>query len=61
MKNKIQNYLKETLAEMKKVVWPDRRYITVATVIILILVIATALFVMGVDSVFAWLFKALLR
>ncbi|MDD4178956.1 MAG: preprotein translocase subunit SecE [Candidatus Margulisbacteria bacterium] len=61
MKNKIQNYLKETLAEMKKVVWPDRRYITVATVIILILVIATALFVMGVDSVFAWLFKTLLR
>ncbi|MFA4844378.1 MAG: preprotein translocase subunit SecE [Candidatus Margulisiibacteriota bacterium] len=61
MKEKIQSYLKETVSEMKKVVWPDRRYVTVATVIILTLVILTALFLMLVDFVFAELFKVLLR
>lgn len=61
MKDKIQSYLKETVSEMKKVVWPDRRYVIVATVVILILVIMTALFVMVVDFVFAEVFKVLLR
>jgi preprotein translocase subunit SecE len=61
MKDKILGYIKETLAEMKKVVWPDRRYVMVATVIILIIVIATSLFVMFVDYGLAALFKALLK
>lgn len=61
MKNKIQNYLKETQTEMKKVVWPDRRYITVATLIVLVLVIITGVFVMVVDYGLAGVFKVLLR
>jgi len=61
MKNKIQAFLKETQAEMKKVVWPDRRYISVATVIILVLVFLTGIFVMIVDFGLTELFKALLR
>jgi preprotein translocase subunit SecE len=61
MKEKLQSYLKETVAEMKKVVWPDRRYVTTATIIILILVVLTALFVMLVDFGFAEVFKVLLR
>ncbi|MFA5113571.1 MAG: preprotein translocase subunit SecE [Candidatus Margulisiibacteriota bacterium] len=61
MKDKILGYIKETLAEMRKVVWPDRRYVAVATVIILVIVIATSLFVMIVDYGLAALFKALLK
>ncbi len=61
MKNKIQTYLKETLAEMKKVVWPDRRYISVATMIILVLVFLTGVFVMIVDFGLTELFKVLLK
>lgn len=61
MKDKILGYIKETLAEMRKVVWPDRRYVAVATVIILVIVIATALFVMIIDYGLAALFKALLK
>jgi preprotein translocase subunit SecE len=61
MKDKILGYIKETLAEIKKVVWPDRRYVMVATVIILVIVIATSLFVMLVDYGLAMIFKALLR
>jgi preprotein translocase subunit SecE len=61
MKDKILGYIKETLAEIKKVVWPDRRYVMVATVIIVVIVIATSLFVMLVDYGLAMIFKALLR
>jgi preprotein translocase subunit SecE len=55
------NFLKETRSELRKVVWPERRYITVATTIILILVIITGVYVMGVDLVFNKLFEVLLK
>ncbi|MFH1386629.1 MAG: preprotein translocase subunit SecE [bacterium] len=61
MKNKILTYLNETLAEVKKVVWPDRRYVTVATIIVLALVFITAIFVMLVDYGFSAIFKVLLK
>lgn len=61
MKDKILTYIKETLAEMKKVVWPDRRYVAVATLIILVLVFLTGVFVMVVDYGLAATFKVLLR
>lgn len=61
MKDKIINYLKETLAEMRKVVWPDQRYVTVATIIILVLVFITGAFVMIVDFGLAEVFKVLLK
>jgi preprotein translocase subunit SecE len=61
MKDKIVNYLKETLAEMRKVVWPDQRYVTVATVIILVLVFITGAFVLLVDFGLGKVFHALLR
>ncbi len=64
MKDKIEKvvgFLKETRAETRKVVWPDRRYVAVATVIILVLVTITGLYVMTVDIAFARIFGLLLR
>ncbi len=61
MKEKLLTYLKETLAEMKKVVWPDRRYVWAATAIILVLVILTALFVMVVDFGLTEVFRVLIK
>ena len=61
MKDKILGYLKETLSEMKKVVWPDRRYVSVATLIILVLVVLTGLFLMVTDYGLTVIFKALLK
>jgi len=61
MKDKIIGYFKETLAEMRKVVWPDQRYVTVASVIILILVFITGAFVMLVDWGLAKVFAALVK
>jgi preprotein translocase subunit SecE len=61
LKNKIVNYLKETLVEMKKVTWPDRRYVMVASLVVLGLVFFTGVFVMLVDFSLTKLFGILLR
>ncbi|MBN3032738.1 MAG: preprotein translocase subunit SecE [Candidatus Saganbacteria bacterium] len=60
MKEKVLGYFKETLAEMRKVVWPDQRYVSVATTIILALVFLTGVFVMAVDFGLGKFFSALL-
>jgi preprotein translocase SecE subunit len=61
MKNKILAYLKETLTEMKKVTWPDNRYVAVAATIVLVLVIVTSVFLMFTDYALAAIFKVLLK
>jgi preprotein translocase subunit SecE len=58
---KIVKFVKETRAETKKVVWPNRRYVAVATAIILVLVIITGLYVMFVDFVFVRIFGFLMK
>jgi preprotein translocase subunit SecE len=58
---KLVKYFKETRAETKKVVWPDRRYITVATIIILVLVSLTGLYVMLIDYAFVRIFGYLMK
>ena len=50
---KISSFLRETRAELKKVVWPDRRYVTVATTIILVIVFLVGIFVVFVDFSFS--------
>ena len=55
----IKKYLKETEVEAKKVVWPDRKYVTAATVIILIIVVLSAVFLTAVDISFVHIFKFL--
>ncbi|MDD5382120.1 MAG: preprotein translocase subunit SecE [Candidatus Margulisbacteria bacterium] len=54
-------FVKETRAETKKVVWPDRRYVMVATTIILILSFATGIYVMAVDFAFTKIFGLLIK
>lgn len=58
---KVVKYFKETRAETKKVVWPDRRYITAATIIILVLVTLTGLYVMFIDFAFVRIFGYLIK
>jgi preprotein translocase subunit SecE len=61
MKNKIIGYLKETQAEVKKVVWPDRKYVMAATLIVLVLVFLTGFFVMLADFGLVEIFKVILK
>jgi len=58
---KLVKYIKETRAETKKVVWPDRRYVAVATVIIIFLVVIIGLYVMAIDLTFSKIFGVLLK
>ncbi|MEK7376197.1 MAG: preprotein translocase subunit SecE [Candidatus Margulisiibacteriota bacterium] len=57
----IKKYLKETEVEARKVVWPGRKYVTAATVIILIIVVLSAVFITAVDFSFAKIFKFLIE
>ena len=64
MKRIIDNiikYVKETRAETKKVVWPDRRYVMVATIVIIVLVFLSSLYVIGVDFVLGKFFALFLK
>ena len=61
MKEKIIKFLRETRAEVKKVVWPDRRYVVVAASIVMLLVVASGLYVMLVDFVFAKIFGFIIK
>ena len=58
---RVVKFVKETRAETKKVVWPNRRYVAVATLIILVLVMITGLYVMFVDFALAKVFAVLLK
>ncbi|MFA4966994.1 MAG: preprotein translocase subunit SecE [Candidatus Margulisiibacteriota bacterium] len=61
IQKKIVDYVKETRAEVKKVTWPDRRYVTAATIIILLIVIVFAVFIMILDWGLARLFMMITR
>jgi len=58
---KLRNFFKETRAEMKKVIWPSRQYVTSATIIILIIVILVGMFVMVTDFALARIFNYLIK
>jgi len=47
--NRIINYIKETLAESKKVSWPDKKYVWTATLIIIVLVLVLGLSITVID------------
>lgn len=47
----IQKFLREVRAEMEKVTWPGREEVQAATVVIIVLVVALAAFIGGVDFV----------
>lgn len=55
----VRKFLKETEVESKKVIWPDRKYVAAATVIVLVIVIVSAVYVMVIDLGFTEMFKFL--
>ena len=54
-------FLKETRAEAKKVVWPNRQYVVAATIIILAIVFATGFFILFIDYLFGKFFGVLIK
>ena len=64
MKDKVAaltKFFRETRSEVKKVTWPPQRYVTVATSIVLLIVVASGLYVTLVDFILARVFKLLIK
>jgi len=53
----IRKYMREVQVEAKKVVWPERKELIQATIMVLAMVIFLAIFLWGVDSIFSLLIK----
>ena len=53
-------YIRESIAEFKKVVWPPKKDATRVTIFVIIFVAVLSLFIYVVDSLISWLFFDLL-
>ncbi|WP_233127519.1 preprotein translocase subunit SecE [Neisseria dumasiana] len=53
-------YIRESVTEFKKVVWPPRKDATKMTIFVIIFVAVLSLFIYAVDSLISWLFFDLL-
>lgn len=60
MPNRIITFLKEAKIELKKVTWPSREETTHYTLTVIIISIAVALFLGGLDFVFQWVLNNLI-
>lgn len=54
------DYVRDSIREVKKVVWPERSYTLRMTVFVVIFVAVLAAFIYGVDTLISWLFFDLL-
>lgn len=61
IKEKILAYFRETQAEIKKVAWPDQKYVASATLIIITLTLIIGFFVSFLDLAFAKIIMTLSR
>ena len=60
MFEKVVQFLKEVQIELKKVVWPTRKYTIASTTVVLILVIIIAIFLWLVDFGLSRIIRAIL-
>jgi preprotein translocase subunit SecE len=54
-------FLKDVRAEMNRVSWPDRQTVIASSVVVVFVLTVTAMFLAGVDLVFAKLLEPILR
>ncbi|MBD3248307.1 preprotein translocase subunit SecE [Candidatus Falkowbacteria bacterium] len=53
--NKIENYIKSAINEMKKVAWPTKKETYNYTVLVISISVIVAFFLGALDFVFSWL------
>jgi preprotein translocase subunit SecE len=56
-----QEFVREVLAEFRKVTWPSRQELINSTVVVIVVTVVVALFLGGVDIVLAKIVEAILR
>ncbi|MCJ7789295.1 MAG: preprotein translocase subunit SecE [Candidatus Infernicultor aquiphilus] len=50
--NKIINFIKEAIAELKKVIWPSRKELKNSTIVVVFTIIIASVFIGLIDLVF---------
>jgi preprotein translocase subunit SecE len=58
--DRIRRYLREVRAELARVDWPSRQEITAMTVVVVVVLVAMALYLGAWDLLFSWLFQRVL-
>jgi len=58
--NRVQKFIRETRAELRKVVWPTRQQATNLTIIVTSVSIAVGIFLGGVDLIFKKIFELII-
>ncbi len=59
MVDKIKQYLKETLAELKKMTWPTKDEMVGSTVIVIVVSLIVAMFIGVVDRILTFLVRTI--
>lgn len=57
---KAKRFFRDVKGEFKKIVWPDKNHIIHDTIIVLVVVVISAIFVGGFDILVSYLIKLLL-
>jgi preprotein translocase subunit SecE len=50
--NKIINFIKEAIAELKKVIWPSRKELKNSTIVVVFTIIIASVFIGLIDLIF---------
>ncbi|NLY90729.1 MAG: preprotein translocase subunit SecE [Firmicutes bacterium] len=58
---KISNFFRSVTAELKKVAWPNRKEVSTYTAVVLVTVVAVALFISVFDSLLSLIFSKALK
>ncbi len=57
----IRDYIKDTQVETRRVIWPARKYVISATIVILLIVVIVGALLMGIDLVLSYVMGFLLQ
>ena len=58
--NGLRRWFNETIGELRKVKWPTRKEAINLTIVVLVVSIAMAFFLGGLDYIFSWLLKLII-
>lgn len=53
-------YLREVRAEMNRVTWPSRQELVASTLVVVVVMVVTSLYLGAWDAIFTWLFQRVL-
>jgi preprotein translocase subunit SecE len=58
---RIKTFVREVLAEFRKVTWPTRQELVNSTTIVIVVTVVLAFFLGGVDIVLSWIVEGISR